>query len=345
VGAEENVRALLALDYPGELELLFVLDGEDDPAWAPVRAWTRAMPTRARRVEVLVAGPPPHGRTGKLNAMLLGVARACGTLLAFSDSDTRPAPDTLTRLVAALADSPRAGSTFAPIYAQADAPLAGDAAYGLVVNAWYGSSVLLARGERGQMPFIMGQLMVLRREALAAVGGIECLEGQLVDDMYLGQRLVAAGWEARVVVDAPLRVVTGGLSMGDFFALFRRWLLFSKSGLPLRFTWPNWARALAVWAAWASVVMGLAGGAAAGVLAGALALGLSTLSQERLQRACHGPALRPRHRWLPALLPVLASLVAARALRSRRVEWRGRSYTLDRGARLERAGSSHPAGL
>src|SRR3954468_8294313 len=47
VGAEENVRALLALDYPGELELMFILDGEDDPAWPKVQEWVARMPTRA----------------------------------------------------------------------------------------------------------------------------------------------------------------------------------------------------------------------------------------------------------------------------------------------------------
>jgi len=46
--------------------------------------------------------------------------------------------------------------------------------------------------------------MLLRRSALEAIGGVEAADGQLVDDMYLGQRLVAAGYR-NLVVPHPCR--------------------------------------------------------------------------------------------------------------------------------------------
>ncbi|RKI51192.1 glycosyltransferase, partial [Corallococcus sp. AB049A] len=184
VGARENVRALLDLDYPGEWEVLFVFDSEDDPAFLPTREEAAARPTRAKRVELLVAGEPPPEMTGKLNAMQVGVARSRGELLAFSDSDTRPSPGVLTALVGALLEDGGTGATFAPIYAAADTPLAGDVGYGLLVNAWYGASVACTAAPDGALPFLMGQLMVFRRQALEAIGGVGCAAGQLVDDMY-----------------------------------------------------------------------------------------------------------------------------------------------------------------
>src|SRR5262249_35306618 len=120
VGAAENVRAVLSLDYPGALEVLFVLDSEDDPSYPLVCEAVRRIPPRATRAAVLIAGHPPAGQTGKLNAMVVGVRAAHGDLIAFNDSDTRPEPGALSPLVAALVNDARAGVAFAPIYASSD---------------------------------------------------------------------------------------------------------------------------------------------------------------------------------------------------------------------------------
>jgi ceramide glucosyltransferase len=337
-GAEDNIRAFLEQEYPGPLELLFVLDSEQDPAYPVIRRLIDSQPSRASRVEMLVAGAPPPQRTGKLNAMLVGVPAARGELLAFNDSDTRPPHNLLATLVTALQSRPTAGCTFAPVYAEADAPRPGDVAYGLLVNAWYDPTVLWASEPEGELSFIMGQLMVFRREALDAVGGVGCAEGQFVDDMYIGRRIHAAGWR-NVVVPAPLRVVTGGMGPWTFLRTFRRWLLFSQGGLSFRFTWPNWMRGVACWLAWGvgAAALGLSDWVSAAVAA--VAIAFSVWTQTWLQRACHGPRIAVRHLWVPAVLPLVAGLVALSARLNRRVDWRGRSYDLDAEARLGSSGS------
>ena len=338
-GAEENIRAFLEMEYPGRLELLFVLDSEDDPACPAIRRLIAEHRSTAGRVELLLAGPPPPHRTGKLNAMLVGVAAARGELLAFNDSDTRPSRDLLARLVAALQARPEAGCTFAPVYAAADVPRAGDVAYGLLMNAWYGPTVAWAAEPRGELDFIMGQLMVLRRPALDAVGGVGVAEGQFVDDMYIGRRLHDAGWR-NVVIEAPLRVVTGGMGPVQFFRTFRRWILFSESGLSFRFTWPNWVRGAACWIAWGALLTAVATGDLGAAALALLPIGFSVWTQVSLQRACHGPRVAVRHLWVPAVLPLVGALVAISARLNRRVDWRGRSYDLDAEARLGTSGSA-----
>ena len=99
IGAEENIRAFLKMEYPGQLELLFVVDSEEDPATPLIRRLISERRTTAHRVELLFSGSPPPHRTGKLNAMLVGVTAATGELLAFNDSDSRPTRDLLGRLV------------------------------------------------------------------------------------------------------------------------------------------------------------------------------------------------------------------------------------------------------
>ena len=83
----------------------------------------------------------------------------------------------------------------------------------------------------GSMPFTMGQLMVFRREAIRAIGGLASAEGQLVDDMYLGERLTQAGYR-NVVSDHAVPIIQQGLGLTEFPSTCMRWLTFSRSGLP-----------------------------------------------------------------------------------------------------------------
>ncbi|HZX42673.1 MAG TPA: glycosyltransferase [Myxococcaceae bacterium] len=234
---------------------------------------------------------------------------------------------------------PDCGCTFAPVVASADAPTAGDVAYGLLMNAWYGPTVSWAAEPKGELDFIMGQLMVCRREALDAVGGVGVAEGQFVDDMYIGRALWKAGWK-NVVIESPLRIVIGGMGPLEFFRTFRRWILFSEGGLSFRFTWPNWVRGVSCWIAWA--VLGIALGTGSGATAGLalLPIAFSALSQASLQRAYHGPRIAAHQLWVPAVLPLVGGLVTIAARLNRRVDWRGRSYELDGEARLGASGST-----
>jgi ceramide glucosyltransferase len=341
IGSRENAEALLDQAYPGEQETLFILDTESDPAYPLMLELCRARTAAGKvRAEVLVAGKPPPGRTGKLNAMMLGEARAKGELIAFSDSDTRPGPHLLRVLVEELISRPDAGDTFAPVVAQSDVTRAGDVGYELLVNPWYGASVALAAGERGELPFIMGQMMVFTRRALAAVGGVQCAEGQFVDDMYIGQCIARAGFK-NVMVPYPLRIVTGGLSPRQFIRVFRRWMLFSTGGLPRNFVRPNWFRGVLYFSALGATGVALATENWVGALPPAAATALFVWSQVDLQRRYGGPAVAVKHLWIPAVLPIIAALVALSTKLNRRVDWRGRSYSLDASAKLT-GGSGAP---
>jgi ceramide glucosyltransferase len=333
VGAEANLDALFDLNYPGKLEIFCVLDSQNDPAFPVVRRAIERRSGGSRRIELLIAGAPPPGRTGKLNAMMLGARHATGELLAFNDSDTRPPREMLRTLVDSLLSNPRAGSAFAPIVAVADAPRAGDVGYGLLVNAWYSPAVALAAGPDGELPFIMGQFMVFRREALDAAGGLACAEGQLVDDMYIGSCVARAGW-LNVMIAQPLPIVIGGMGIVQFLRTFRRWVLFSYGGLQPTFTRFNWARGAYAWAAWLSFAAALWLGHPAAAMAPALAIAAFATSQLTLQRRIGGSRAGARYAWIAAILPIAAALVALSTRISHRVDWRGRSYSLGRGARL-----------
>lgn len=335
VGAADNVRALLASDYPSSLELLFIFDDESDPAVDVVRGvLASSVPRDGVTARVLFAGAPPPGRTGKLHAMGLGVREARGELVGFSDSDTRVDADLLRVLVDELLARPDAGDVFAPARADGRAVTAGDVGYALMLDVWYGAPAAALAGESHTLPFIMGQIMIFRREALAQIGGVECADGQLVDDMYLGQRMVATGWR-NVIVDRPLHVVTGGMGLPDFLRLMRRWVLFSRSGLPARLTRPAYLHGTTIWLAMLAVAVGAVHGSWLAVVVGVAALAAACASDRALYAALGGRPLPRRFAWVTVAIALAGPFVAASMWLDHHVDWRGHDYALDGASRLE----------
>jgi ceramide glucosyltransferase len=333
VGARENTEALLAQDYPGEVQFLFVFDTSTDPAYALVSERVAASHKNAR---VLLAGARPARRTGKLHAMIVGMAQAQGELVAFSDSDSRPLPSLLRQLVAELQARPDAGASFAPAVTQGDPRSFAEMVYGLMINSWYGAAAAEQAGERRELPFIMGQVMVLRRDALGAIGGLESAEGQLVDDMYLGARIADAGYK-NVMVQAPLHLVTGPLSLRALLSLLRKWMAFSRSGLPASFVRRNFVRGAELGLALVGTLATLALDMPALALPFGAALGLWIYSQIMLYGRLSGAKAPLRFAWVPLVVPFLSGLLLASTRLSRVVEWRGQAYQLDARARLSPA--------
>jgi ceramide glucosyltransferase len=336
VGARENFEAALDTGYPGDVETLFVFDDELDPGLPIARDVVRKHLAAGRpgRASIVVAGSPPPARTGKLNAMIAGAARARGALIAFGDSDTRPDRELLRELVETLLTTPRAGSAFAPVVID-DAPRgAGDVLYALMQNAMYAPvAARAAARDGGSLPFIMGQIMVFKREALDAIGGVECAAGQLVDDMYIGRRVAGAGYR-NMIVKRGLKVPTGGLGLGDFLPIYRRWMAFSRNGLPMSFTWPQWLLGGGFYAALLTTIAAALSSTPLAAIAPALAIVAFSVTLLQLNRIYGGAPVPLRYAWTPAVLLLLGPYVLASTLRRKQVAWRGRTYEVDRSAAL-----------
>ncbi|RJO71946.1 MAG: glycosyltransferase [Myxococcales bacterium] len=335
--ARQNLEAALDSGYPGPVETIFVFDGPNEPAYPLALEVVERHRESGRpgTAKVIFCGEPPEGRTGKLNAMIAGLSQARGELIAFADSDTRPGRESLARLVEMLLSSPKAGSAFAPVVVTTPPKTVGDAGYALLLNGLYGSvAALTAARNNGELSFIMGQFMVLKRESLAAIGGLESATGQFVDDMYLGARIRAAGL-SNLVSPGAVPIIQEGLSFGEFWRIYVRWIAFSRSGLPdWSFKLPAIAHGVILW-------LGVVGLLAGGILgfwlpaacAAPIILAVSA-SINNLHRAHGGSPLKIRHWWVSSLLLLMAPLVFANVYWRREVEWRGRSYKLDHESRL-----------
>jgi len=338
VGAADNIQAAFDHGYPGPVEILFVFDDAEEPAVPLVRAAIErhAAAGGAGEARILFCGPPPSGRTGKLNAMVTGLREARGDLLAFADSDVRPGRDALRVLVDTLGSAPDAGAAFAPVVVTEPPRTVGDTSYALLLNGLYGPTVEASLDRSGgSLPFIMGQFMILRRPALAAIGGLEAAAGQLVDDMYLGAQLHAAGWR-NMVGPLGVPIIQSGLELRSFLRLYVRWITFSRGGLAGRSVRvQNIVRALVFWLGLSTAIAAAVFQAWVGVaLLLAAAVGVAA-SINRLHERFSGGRLPLRLRWVAFALLLSAPAVAAASLTQRTVAWRGRVYGLDDRARLD----------
>jgi ceramide glucosyltransferase len=337
-GLEDNVRAALDSGYPGRIETLFVFDDVTEPGVLPVQRAIAEHELRTGRrgqARIIYCGQPPAGRTGKLNAMIVALKDARNELVAFVDSDVRQDRLAMTRLVETLISDPQAGSAFAPVVVSERPRTAGDVGYALLLNGLYSPAAAVTVNKLGgEMPFIMGQFMVFRREAIAAIGGLESAEGQLVDDMYIGMRVKAAGYR-NLVSPHPVSIVEASLSLRDFYKTYVRWITFSRSGLPgLEFKLASWLRGAAFFVGLAVAGVAAALGAWVAAATGAAAALVIAGSINVLHRETGGTPLSWAQSWISFALLLVSPAVYLNIFSSQTVSWRGRTYQLNGDSRL-----------
>lgn len=189
--------------YPGPVQVLFLVQDPADPACGLVRELLALHPQRDARLCVF---PERVGANAKVSKLAQAEALAVHDLLLVSDADVRAPSDFLANLVVPLRD-PAVGLVNG-FYRLANPSTAAMRWEAVAVNADFWSQVLQSR-TLAPMDFALGAAMLMRREALAAIGGFRALADHLADDFQLGNRIARAGWRIElspVVVeclDAP----------------------------------------------------------------------------------------------------------------------------------------------
>jgi 1,2-diacylglycerol 3-beta-glucosyltransferase len=207
---EGAVRTARGQDYEGSCEVIVVDDRSTDG--------TAELLTRLQaEMDVVVVQTPP-GTIGKASALEVGVARSRGDLIAIFDADARLGPQVIAQMARHLVDR-RVG-----------------AAQGrrLVHNPrrnWltrvqddeyrvFQTLLQRARQAVGAFVCLAGNGLMVKREALAAVGGWN--EEALTEDIDLTVRLHLAGWEIRYVYEAEIWE-EGVVALRDLIRQRERW--------------------------------------------------------------------------------------------------------------------------
>ena len=200
-----SLPSLLAQDYPGMWRVILVDDHSEDGT--PVVARTLAAAQgRSERLSVALAPDLAGGWTGKVAAMQAGAAQSSADYVLFTDADIEHPVDSLRRLVARAVDQKL------------------DLVSRMVkLSCTYVSEKLLippfvfffamlypfarANDPRSRVAAAAGGVMLLRRRALDAVGGLAAIRSALIDDCALARAIQAGGGRIELTLTRDIKSV------------------------------------------------------------------------------------------------------------------------------------------
>jgi hopene-associated glycosyltransferase HpnB len=181
------IGSLCVQDYPGRFRIVLVDDSSSDGTADIARA-----SQGPHALEILTGQPLAAGWTGKLWALAQGVAHAGPTTyLWLTDADIAHEPDTLRTLVSR---GEAGGLTLVSLMAELRCTSLAERA--LIPAFVFFFQMLYPFGQvnRPNGPgAAAGGCMLVRREALAAAGGIAAIRTALIDDCTLGALLKKQG--------------------------------------------------------------------------------------------------------------------------------------------------------
>jgi ceramide glucosyltransferase len=249
----ENYASFCRQDYL-EYEILFCVTDESEPAIPVIEKLIRDFPDRAIR---LLVGSEPVGVSDKVNKLCRMAREARYEMLIVADSDVRVDPGFLRTVTAPFHD-PRVGGVTCLYRGLTDGSFAADLE-ALGNSADFAPGVLVAwLGGGGALDFMLGAVMVTRKQHLAAVGGFEALADYLCDDYELGNRIAARGRQIElsrmpVTIDYPHQTLTDAFRhqlrwnlairysrpWGHLGMIFTQGFVWMAAGILLAWSWPG----------------------------------------------------------------------------------------------------------
>lgn len=336
-GFQENITAFLTQDYPA-LQLIFVVATEDDPALHEISKLlaqqSRAAP-RNTRTSVHVAGID-NRRAQKLTNQLHGIAQVGKEteFLVFLDSDIRPDPGFIGRLVAPL-QLRGVGATTGFRWYHPPRPTLGS----MLRSTWNAGALPLLTNPR--TIFAFGGAMAIRRATFDQAGIAQAWERALSDDFPFTLGVRRLGLETRFVPSC-IAVSYESSTLAETIEFTNRQSIISRVYFPP--LW--WGAAIAHSLSNVFVLMGLLGltawlvkgGTPNLLLAGCLALiplqclnavlMLDTVPNLLPGLASKLGRLRLHYVLCAPLASILSTLNTFYSLTTRQIIWRGIRYEL-----------------
>ena len=336
-GLKENLSAYFEQDYP-DWQILLVTGDSSDPAVAVLEEVSAAYPDVAW--QILYSGTT-HQRSQKVHNLLhaLGFLRDGDEVLAFGDSDIRPARDWLRHLVSPLEDSSVGISTGYRWYL----PQKGN--FASVLRSVWNAGIASMMNEK-DCYFAWGGAMAIRREAFRECRVADSWQSALSDDYAISHAV-----HSRAL---SIRFQPPCLSFSHEDCNFRQLLDWSARQLSItRVYHPGLWRAALVFqilnslVLWGGIVILLLALGYGDLRLRGIYLALAALMGSIYLLGCikgwmrlravltlfpqHARELQ-RYRWAYVLWGPLASWVTlvglARSLFSREIEWRGVRYRM-----------------
>ncbi len=178
------IASLVAQDYEGRLRVILVDDNSTDG--------TAELAGAHPRLTIISGQPKATGWSGKLWALSQGVARSEAPLLLFTDADITHDPRHLATLVAKLE-----GARLDMVSEMVRLNCASWAERVLIPAFVYFFQMLYpfakVNDPRDGTAAAAGGTVLIRREALARIGGLAAIRGALIDDVTLARAVKKGG--------------------------------------------------------------------------------------------------------------------------------------------------------
>jgi hopene-associated glycosyltransferase HpnB len=213
------VASLAAQRPPGFFHIVVVDDHSSDGTAAIARS---AAP--ADVLTVAAAAPLPAGWTGKLWAVAEGVRQAARhrpDYLLLTDADIVHPPDNAARLAArAQSEGYDLVSFMATLGCHTPAERALAPAFVFFFFLLYPPSWI--RGARHRTAGAAGGCMLIRRQTLETIGGIESIRGELIDDCALARAVKRAGGRVWLGLGEDTHSIRPYRTVGEFGRMISR---------------------------------------------------------------------------------------------------------------------------
>jgi ceramide glucosyltransferase len=324
----ESLQSWFKQNYPGPTQILFGVADAHDPVCAIVRELIEKNPNRDAR---LVICPESPGANGKVSTLIQLDRLAKHPLLLISDGDVRVPPDLLANIVTPLRE-PKTGlvNCFYRLANPATTAMQWEA---VAINADFWSQVLQAASLK-PLDFALGAVMLVRREALAEIGGLAALADCLADDYQLGHRLAGRGHRIAL---CPV-VVECWHAPTNWREVWRhqlRWARTIRVCRPLPYFFSILANATLWPLLWLAGALAASAALCASPAAAACLLIRIVIAQKLQRRFTPESDLAPPW-WLVPVKDLLQAAVWIGAFTGNTVEWRGQKKRLRRDGMLVR---------
>ncbi len=325
-----SLQSWLTQNYSGQIQILFGVTDADDPVCKIVGELLQK--NSGGGAQLVICGES-LGANAKVSTLIQLERLAKHGLVLFSDADVRVSPDFLANFVAPLRDS-KIGLVNC-FYRLANPTTPAMQWEAIAINADFWSMVLQSQTLK-PLDFALGAAILMRRTALAQIGGFTVLANCLADDYQLGHRIAKNGHRIAL---SPIVVECWNSPM-NWNTVWRHQLRWARTiricqPLPYFFSilsnatlWPL------LWLA-ASLFFGIIFCAS---LAAAACLLIRIALAQNLQRRFTPDRNLVSPFWLVPIKDLLQAALWFSAFTGNKIEWRGRWMKLRRDGTLEDGG-------
>jgi ceramide glucosyltransferase len=316
------LRSWLVQEYGGAVQVLFGVATEDDPVCEVVRELMAAHPQVDAQLVICVES---LGANAKVSTLIQLQRLAKHGVVMVSDADVRVPSDFLWNAVAPLRDE-KVGASFC-FYCLANPANLAMRWEAVAINADFWSMVLLGHS-MNPVKYLLGAVMTARRACLDEIGGFTALADYLADDFQLGNQIAGRGHRIGI---CPVVAECWDRKMGwaEVWAHQLRWSRTIRVCMPC----PYFASIISNATLWpllwllASPVKPVA---LAAIGCWVVRMGTGLWLQYRMT----GSKSHVWYDWLILFKDLMQGAVWAGAFVGNKVDWRGRSYRVERGGKL-----------